>query len=311
MNAIIEVNNLSHEYARGKPALRAIHCSIQEGEFFGFMGPNGGGKTTLFRILATLMAPQSGRLSIAGINVKDDPSRVRSLLGVVFQNPSLDKKLTIVENLKCHGYCYGLYGKALDVAISKNLERLSLLPRAREKVERLSGGLQRRVELAKALLHNPKILLLDEPTTGLDPIARGEFWGVIAELRQSSGVTVVATTHFLEEADRCDRIAIMDQGNMAVCDTPKKLKEKIGKNILFITTSQPETLSASIASELNLKLAVLSGGLRGYIEEKNIPRVTQVLMEKFSDQVEGIAVHKPNLEDVFYEYTGHAFTSHL
>ena len=305
---IVNVKELSHEYMRGKPVLRSIQCFIEEGEFFGFVGPNGGGKTTLFRILATLISPQAGSVEIAGINIKNNPSQVRPLLGVVFQNPSLDKKLTIAENLKCHGYCYGLHGEALNIAISKNLERLGLLPRAREKVERLSGGLQRRVELAKALVHNPKILLLDEPTMGLDPMARGEFWNYIAELRQSAGITVIATTHFLEEADRCDRIAIMDQGKMVACDKPKKLKERIGKDVLLITTSQPETVLAPIAAELNLKLAYFNGGLRGYIDEGNISQVTQVLMTKFSAQVEGIAVHKPNLEDVFYEFTGRNFS---
>src|ERR1051326_3409812 len=204
-SSIVQVENLSHSYGK-RAALNGISFEVRGGEIFGLLGPNGSGKTTLFRILSTLMLPTAGKTLIAGFDPGENGNEVRRRIGVVFQSQSADIKLTAAENLWHQGHLYGLRGAELKRRIHQMLERVGLADRAQERVETLSGGMQRRIELAKGLLHHPRVLLLDEPTTGLDPGARRDVWQYLQELRSQEQVSVVVTTHLMEEAERCDRL---------------------------------------------------------------------------------------------------------
>ena len=206
----VSVEGLTHRYG-DREALRGVSFAVPPGEIFGLLGPNGGGKTTLFRILSTALVPTSGQARIFGQDVIAQPALVRQQIGIVFQSPSLDKKLTAAENLRHHGHLYGLRGRVLRARTDEMLARVGLSDRAGDRVERLSGGLQRRVELAKGLLPQPRMLLMDEPSTGLDPGARRDLWDYLTQLRDRDGLTILLTTHLMDEADRCDRVAILDR----------------------------------------------------------------------------------------------------
>ncbi len=221
------IDEVSHSYGE-RQALAGISLEVKSGEMFGLLGPNGGGKTTLFKILSILMPLTRGRIRIFDDDLMNHADVVRSRLGVVFQHPSLDPKLTVFENLQHHGHLYGLWGNSLRQSAHAVLQRLGLFERRQDLVETLSGGLQRRVELAKALLHEPSILWLDEPSTGLDPGARLDFTAALEELRDKRGVTVLLTTHILEEAERCNRVGILHQGHLVELDTPDNLKRRVG-----------------------------------------------------------------------------------
>src|ERR1035437_3718420 len=222
----IRVERLRHVYS-GRVALNEVTFNVERGEVFALLGPNGGGKTTVFKILSTLLVPSAGTAVLFG-DPLSNPAAVRRHLGVVFQHPSVDGKLSVRENLTCHGHLYGLHGVGLRRRIEAVLERLRLSDRATDRVETLSGGLQRRTELAKALLHQPRLLLLDEPSTGLDPGARRDFMQYLRQLREQDGVTIVLTTHYMEEAERCDRVAILHQGTLVSVGTPAELKQRVG-----------------------------------------------------------------------------------
>ena len=230
----IEVGGLDFSYG-DRQALCAVEFTIARGEIFGFLGPNGGGKSTLFRLLSTLVPIQSGNARILGYDLRGATQALRRKIGVVFQSPSLDGKLTVAENLAIHGNLYGIRGARLKERTQAMLARLDVSDRAGDLAETLSGGLRRRVELAKALLHEPELLLLDEPSTGLDPAARREFFNLLARLRESDGVTIVLTTHYMEEAERCDRIGILDQGRLVAIAPPGELKQRVGGDVMVIT----------------------------------------------------------------------------
>jgi len=240
MNPIIlKICDVSFLFGR-RQALNNVSCSIEKGEIFGFLGPNGGGKTTLFRVISTLLCPQQGRVLFNGQDVQKFSMRVREKMGVVFQSPSLDIKLTVCENMKHQGHLYGLSGVLLKSRISELIGKFNLQDRLYENVEKLSGGLRRRVELAKILLHKPEILILDEPSVGLDPVVRKDFWNHLKRLRKEEGVTIVFTTHILEEAEECDHVAILDQGEIVACDSPLKLKHKISGDVVSVMAKNPK-----------------------------------------------------------------------
>src|SRR5215468_4437890 len=224
---IIRIEQLRHSYGQ-RAALKGISFDVLPGEIFGLLGPNGSGKTTLFRILSTLMLPTGGQALISGFDVARQADEVRPRIGVVFQEQSIDVKLTAAENLWHQGHLYGLRGSLLRDRIREMLGRVGLEDRAKEKVETFSGGMQRRVELAKGLIHRPSVLLLDEPTTGLDPGARRDLWLYLGSLRECEGVTVLVTTHLMEEAERCGRLAILSHGKLVGLGTPAELKSEIG-----------------------------------------------------------------------------------
>ena len=304
LNPAVEVSQLGFVYAQRR-ALSDIAFSIKSREIFGFLGPNGGGKTTLFRLLSTLTPTQSGTVRIFGLDLRSNSRAIRARCGVVFQKPSVDAKLTVLENLRHHGHLYGISGSRLKARCEAMLKRLGLEDRRDELVETLSGGLQRRTELAKALLHQPELLLLDEPSTGLDPAARREFNNYLAHLRQSEGVTIVLTTHFMEEAERCDRIGIIDQGRIVAIAPPAELKNQLSSDLLVITAASPQQLQAKLASRFQLKTAVVDGSLR--IERPGAREIVAAIIEAFDEEIESITYGKPTLEDVFIHLTGHRF----
>ena len=300
----IRIERLRHVYG-SRVALNDISFTVAPGEIFGLLGPNGGGKTTLFKILSTLMAPTGGAAAVFGNTLSDAPHAVRRHLGVVFQHPSLDTKLTVTENLHCHGNLYGLRGPALRERTGTVLQRLGLSDRATERVETLSGGLQRRAELAKALLHQPPLLLLDEPSTGLDPGARRDFMQYLRQLREQDGVTVVLTTHYMEEAERCDRVAILHSGQLVAVGSPAELKAKVGGDVVVVQAPDAAELGRKIRERFGCEPAVVDGTLR--LERPRGHEFVREVVDAFPDDVTLVTYGKPTLEDVFVHLTGHRF----
>ncbi len=302
--AAVEIADLEHRYG-DRRALAGLSLTIDRGEIFVFLGPNGGGKTTLFRLLSTLIPIQQGEARILGFDLRRQAQAVRERIGVVFQAPSLDKKLTVAENLMHQGHLYGLAGRGLQARQDEMLERLGLGDRRRDRVETLSGGLRRRVELAKGMLHRPRLLLLDEPSTGLDPGARSDLWDYLQQVRRDEGVTIVLTTHLLEEADRADRIAILSEGSLVALDTPEALKATVGGDSITIQTDEPESLAPAISERFACPAVVLDGAVR--LEQRDGHEWIARLVEAFPGRIEAITLGKPTLEDVFIDRTGHRF----
>jgi ABC-2 type transport system ATP-binding protein len=298
---IVAVENLTHQYGE-RVALSGVSFAVNQGEIFGLLGPNGGGKSTLFRILSTLMAPMQGKASICGHDVGREPGAVRRRIGVVFQSQSLDKKLTVEENLRGQGHLHGMSGATLRERIEKVAGRLGLGDRRNDLVEVLSGGLRRRVEIAKGLLHKPSVLLMDEASTGLDPGARRELWQYILELREQEGVTVLLTSHILDEADRCDRLALLHEGKLVSEGTPAQLKSKIGGDVVILETGDAVALGEKIESRFHVRPVSVDGMLR--VEIANGHRFITEVVEAFPGSIESVALHKPTLEDVFLRETG-------
>jgi len=300
VSSAIEVTHLQHRFG-DRLALADVSFSVPRGQIAALLGPNGGGKTTVFRILATLLRPDAGDAAILGHSVSRDPDAARRCLGVVFQSPSLDRMLTAHENLRHHGMLYGLHGAGLERRISEALDLVRLGDRARERAGRLSGGLQRRVELAKSLLHRPDVLLLDEPSTGLDPGARRDFMGHLAALA-AGGVTVLLTTHFMEEAERCAWVGILHEGRLAAWDTPDRLKAAIGGDVVLARGKDPGALAEKVRERFGLRHAWVDGTLRYEAEAGH--RLAAALVEAFPDDVTSVTWGRPTLEDVFTHLTG-------
>jgi ABC-2 type transport system ATP-binding protein len=298
----VEARGIEFSY-RDRKALHGLDFTIAPGEIFGFLGPNGGGKTTLFRILATLAPPSAGTLRIFGADLAREAARVRRLLGVVFQSPSLDLQLTVRENLLHQGHLYGLRGAELARRIDAGLSRFGIADRAGERAEKLSGGLRRRAEIAKALLHEPRLLLLDEPSAGLDPGARRDLWTALDSLRRE-GVTVLLTTHFMEEGDRCDRLALISGGKIVAEGSPAALKDEIGGDVVTLTGPDPEALARDlVAQHPELRPTVQEGGVR--LERERAHELVARLVEALPGRVESVTVARPTLEDVFLRRTGY------
>ncbi|MBI2824858.1 MAG: ATP-binding cassette domain-containing protein [Planctomycetia bacterium] len=302
--AAVVVSGLVYRYGQ-RLALDDVSLSIDQGEVFAFLGPNGGGKTTLFRLLSTLIPVQSGEIEILSLDAARQAHQVRRRIGVVFQAPSLDRKLTVAENLWQHARLYGLSGKVFQERRREMLLRFGLADRAGDLVETLSGGLRRRVELAKGLLHRPQLLLLDEPSTGLDPGARADLWEYLHRVRAEDGVTVVLTTHLLEEADKADRLAIMNAGRVVALDTPERLRSMVGGDTISIETPEPAALAASIRERFGREVTVVDGRVR--FEQPDGPQWVARLATEFAGRIQSITVGKPTLEDVFIAKTGHRF----
>ena len=304
---VISVQNLVHRY-ENRTALNGISFDVRPAELFGLLGPNGSGKTTLFRILSTLMIPTAGRAVVMGCDAAQDPAALRRQIGVVFQAQSVDPKLTAYENLWHQGHLYGLRGAALKKRVGEILARVGLAERAKERVETFSGGMQRRIELAKGLLHYPGVLLLDEPSTGLDPGARRDLWQYLQILRDQEHVSVLVTTHLMEEAERCDRLAIMHEGNLVALGTPSELKSEIGGDVILLDAAQDANLLAErVRSGFNVEATVLGNQVR--IEKEGGFRFVPDVVEAFPGEIQAVSVSKPALEDVFIDRTGHKFWS--
>ena len=301
---VIEIENLSHRYGE-RAALEGVSFGVGAAEIFGLLGPNGSGKTTLFRILSTLMLPSAGSARVMGFNAAKSPEAVRRQIGVVFQAQSIDVKLTAAENLRHQGHLYGMSGAALARRLREVLDHVGLTERADERTQTFSGGMQRRVELGKGLLHRPAVLLLDEPTTGLDPGARRDLWQYLKSLREQEQVTVLITTHLMEEAERCDRLAILHLGRLVALGTPAALKSEIGGDVILLEARDPESLSRRITERFGGSPAVMDGKVR--LEREHGHRFVTDVVEAFPGEIQAMSVSKPTLEDVFIDRTGHRF----
>jgi ABC-2 type transport system ATP-binding protein len=305
--SVISIENLVHRYG-DRTALNGVSFDVRPAELFGLLGPNGSGKTTIFRILSTLMVPSAGRATILGCDAAQEPARLRRQIGVVFQAQSVDLKLTAYENLWHQGHLYGMHGASLKKRIGEILSRVGLADRAKELVETFSGGMQRRIELAKGLLHRPGVLLLDEPTTGLDPGARRDLWQYLAMLRDEEQVSVLVTTHLMEEAERCDRLAIMNEGNLVALGTPAELKSEIGGDVVLLEAAHDAgVLAERIRARFHVETTVIENQVR--MEREGAHRFVTEVVEAFPGEIEAISVSKPALEDVFIRRTGHKFWS--
>jgi ABC-2 type transport system ATP-binding protein len=300
----IEIVDLDLSYG-GVQALRKVSFSVSTGEIFGLLGPNGSGKTSLFRVLTTLLSPTAGSITVFGENVERSPAAVRKVAGVVFQSQSLDRKLTVMENLRHQGHLYGLSGSELRQRTAEVLDRFGLAERGSDIVEILSGGMKRRVELAKSILHRPRLLLLDEPSTGLDPGARREFWQYLEALNRLDGTTVLLTTHLMDEAEKCHRLAILNEGVLVALDTPEALKSRVGGDVIVLRTQDAQQLSRSIGSRFGVAAAVMDNTVR--IERPRGHEFITDLVEAFPGQIDAVTLSKPSLEDVFIDMTGRDF----
>lgn len=304
MQVAIEVENVSHWFG-DRVALDDVALRVKAGEMYGLLGPNGGGKTTLFRMLCTLLTPDRGAIRVLGKNAVAEAHEVRARIGVVFQQPSLDARLTVLENLRHQGHLYGLKGRLLAQRIEEALDMLALADRAADRVEVLSGGLQRRVELCKSLLHRPQVLIFDEPCAGLDPGARRGFWNDLAILRRTWGTTLALTTHFMEEAEQCDRIGILDRGRLIAEGTPEALKREVGREVITLEARDPEALRLQIEAVVGNGVQVIDGRVRIACGEGQ--RLLAELYPRLREDVHAMTVSVPTLEDVFLQRTGHGF----
>lgn len=303
----ISLDQVSHDYGT-RLALDHLSFDVRPAEIFGLLGPNGSGKTTLFRILSTLMVPTGGHAYISGYDVATHPTQARQQTGIVFQASSLDVKLTVAENLMHQGHLYGLSGRELQTRSKEVLARVGLSDRASDLAETLSGGQKRRVELAKGLIHSPSVLLLDEPSTGLDPGARIDLWHYLRLLRDEQGVTVLVTTHLMEEAEHCDRLAFLNAGRLVALGSPAELKAQIGGDIVQFDTASPEAaqqLAAALEQRFRVTPVIVENAVR--VEREQGHRFLTEVVEAFPGAVEGVSVAKPSLEDVFIQRTGHRF----
>ena len=300
----LEVENLSHSY-RERRALNNVSFEASCGEIFGFLGPNGSGKTTLFKILSTLIPITSGTVRILGYDLTAEVKAIRNLLGVVFQHPGLDVKLTVTENLRHHGHLYGLSGKTLHRRIAELLEYVGVSDRASDRVEVLSGGLQRRVEVAKAMLHSPRVLLLDEPTSGLDVTARRQLNDYLCVLADTENILVLLTTHLLDDAEACNRIGILDNGTLVALGSPDELKAQVGGDVVRIEGEANETLATAIAERFGVSPVLRDGQLR--VECERGHEFVRDVVAAFPSEIQTVRFGRPTLEDVFIKLTGNPF----
>ncbi|MBZ0111055.1 MAG: ABC transporter ATP-binding protein [Thermoanaerobaculia bacterium] len=302
----VSAEAVSYRYG-DRLALDCVDFTVDPGVIYGFLGPNGSGKSTLFRLLATLIPPQGEGLSILGQvlgSATTDLPALRRRLGVVFQYPSLDLDLTVGENLTLQGRLFGISGADLSLRRSRRLEQFGLTDRVGERTRALSGGLRRRVELAKALVSDPRVLLLDEPSTGLDPAARRQFWNLLETLRRDDDVTVLLTTHFFEEAEGCDRVLLLDEGRVAAKGQPSELTAEVGTETLTLSTTDPDELSRVLAERYpDLPTPwTLGGQLRLSVD--GAADLGRRLHDEWPERVRSFMVGRPTLEDVFMLRTG-------
>ncbi len=297
----VSVSELTKRYGEIE-AVRGIDFEVATGETFGFLGPNGAGKSTTIKILCTLARPTSGRAVVAGHDVVRDRDTVRRNIGLVFQDTTLDNYLTAEQNLRFHADLYGVPRPAVEPRMRQVLDMVGLWDRRKSTVRTYSGGMQRRLEIARGLLHAPHVLFLDEPTVGLDPQTRSSIWRYINELKQREDITIFLTTHYMDEAEHCDRIAIIDHGKIVAIDTPEALKASVGKDRVQISTADDQ---AAIA-ELNDRFGIEAGMHEGLVTfsvtsgEEFVPR----LFAELDVAIRSVSVSRPSLDDVFMSYTG-------
>ncbi|HET9093129.1 MAG TPA: ATP-binding cassette domain-containing protein [Acidimicrobiales bacterium] len=297
----VEADRLSKRFG-DLEAVRGISFSVEQGEAFGLLGPNGAGKSTTISMLCTLLRPSGGRARVAGADVVTETAAVRRRIGLVFQDPTLDDYLTAEENLRFHGELYGVPATLLRDRIAEVLEMVELSERRGDIVRSFSGGMRRRLEIARGLLHSPRVLFLDEPTVGLDPQTRAHIWSYIETLREAEQITIFLTTHYMEEAEHCERIAIIDHGEIAVLDTPERLKESVAEDRVEIGVTDPPAAVRVLSDRFGLQATVLEGAVVFQTREAEgfVPR----LFGESGLAISWVRVARPSLDDVFMAYTG-------
>jgi len=299
--SIITVNNLTKKF-KSLTAVDGISFAVNEGEVFGFLGPNGAGKTTTINILCTLLSPSSGRAEIAGFDCAKSPDQVRTSIGLIFQDTTLDVGLTAYENLKFHAYLYNLDRRLAEKRIDEMLAVVELQTRKHDLIKTFSGGMKRRLEIARGLLHYPRVLFLDEPTIGLDPQTRNTIWDFINTLRNKEKITVFMTTHYMEEAENCGRIAIIDHGRIIALDTPAKLKQMVHGDVIHVITTDNQRAIAEIQKTFGLAAREENGGL--VLETEKGDEFIPKLLHSLTMQTLSVSLKKPTLNDVFLKLTG-------
>jgi ABC-2 type transport system ATP-binding protein len=303
VGAVVEARGLVKSYGKIE-AVRGIDLAVRPGEVFGFLGPNGAGKSTTISILCTLIRPTGGQALVAGLDVMREPGAVRGRIGLVFQDPSLDDQLTARENLEFHAFLYNVPRAERRARIDSVLEMVELQERAGSQVRTFSGGMKRRLEIARGILHYPQVLFLDEPTLGLDPQTRSRIWAYLHELRRREGITLFMTTHYMDEAEFCDRIAIIDHGQIIAEGTPDELKGRVGGDVVTITTRETETAVEQIRRTFELEPIVDGRSIRVEVPDGAgfVPR----LVRELTVPLDAVTLSRPSLDDVFLKLTGKA-----
>lgn len=299
---VIEVKNLTKKY-KNLTAVNNVSFEVKQGEVFGFLGPNGAGKSTTINMLATLVIPTGGGAVINGFNINTQRDNVRKSIGLVFQDPSLDDRLTAKENLCFHAELYRVPKNQCDVRVENVLKLVDLWERKNDIVKTFSGGMRRRLEIARGLIHQPKVLFLDEPTLGLDPQTRFNIWEYILKLKRESEMTIFMTTHYMNEAENCDRIAIIDHGQIIALDTPANLKKMIGGDIISLTSADKEKLKKELEEKYKKEVKEEDGILK--IEVTDGQKFLPQLFNDMTTKIDSIELREPTLEDVFLTLTGH------
>jgi ABC-2 type transport system ATP-binding protein len=297
----IEVEDLVKTYDEIE-AVRGVSFTVAAREVFGFLGPNGAGKSTTINMLCTLARPTSGTARVGGFDVVRERDDVRRHIGLVFQDPTLDGHLTATQNLRLHADLYGIDRSAIPERMDQMLEMVDLADRRDQAVMTFSGGMKRRLEIARGLMHSPHVLFLDEPTIGLDPQTRSAIWRYIRALKESEGTTIFMTTHYMDEAELCDRIAIMDRGEIVVLDTPEALKASVGADRVMVSTDDDDAALAALRERFGIEATVIEGALTFHVAsgEAFVPR----LFAELGVGITSVAVSRPTLDDVFMRYTG-------
>ncbi|MEV0233024.1 ATP-binding cassette domain-containing protein [Nonomuraea sp. NPDC050786] len=301
VDAAIVVHRLQKTYGKVE-AVKGVDFEVRPGEVFGFLGPNGAGKTTTISMLCTLVNPTGGSATVAGHDVVRERDEVRRNIGLVFQDPTLDGYLSAEQNLRFHAELYGVPKSMVDDRIHQVMEMVALWDRKDAKVMTFSGGMKRRLEIARGLLHSPRVLFLDEPTVGLDPQTRSAIWGYINQLRRLEDITIFMTTHYMDEAEYCDRIAIIDHGEIVVIDSPEALKASIGEDRVQIQTDDDTEAIKALRERFGLEAAVREGAVTFAVAsgEEFVPR----LFAELGLPIKSVSVSRPSLDDVFMSYTG-------
>jgi ABC-2 type transport system ATP-binding protein len=302
----IETNNLTKKF-QNLVAVDNISLKVNHGEIFGLLGPNGAGKTTLISMLVTMKKPTSGSAKVNGFEIKNNPNEVRSNIGIVFQDPSLDEELTGYENLEMHAAMYGISKNIRKQRIEEVMKIVELSNRINDTVKTYSGGMRRRLEIARGLLHYPKILFLDEPTIGLDPQTRNHIWEYIKKLKKEQAITIILTTHYMDEADLlCDRIAIIDHGKIIALDSSNNLKNSLGGDVVTIESNECKKLNALFKKAEWIKGIDCNENkinIRVSMADKKIQKIIEMI-SKNKIKIDSVNIHKPTLDDVFLHYTG-------
>jgi ABC-2 type transport system ATP-binding protein len=297
----IEVDDLVKTYGEVE-AVRGVSFTVPPGEVFGFLGPNGAGKSTTINMLCTLARPTSGSARVSGFDVVTERDAVRRHIGLVFQDPTLDGYLTAAQNLRLHAELYGVPNDLVEQRMTEVLEMVDLADRRDGVVKTFSGGMRRRLEIARGLMHSPRVLFLDEPTIGLDPQTRSSIWRYVRALQEAEETTIFMTTHYMDEAELCDRIAIMDRGDIVVLDTPQALKASVGADRVVLRTTDDGAALAALRERFGVEASVAEGAVTFHVDagEAFVPR----LFAELGVAITSVAVSRPTLDDVFLRYTG-------